>query len=101
MGCDVVVYFGNILIDVRNIFQVIFENNMFVNFNVLEVCKDFKIFKLVWVLSEMVLGYLFVLKEFSYFFVDEEYLMIVKLLYVMVKWLIEIFLDMYLKFIKI
>ncbi len=97
MGCDAVVHLGNIPTDVRNTSQAIFENNMLVNFNVLEACKDFKIPKLVWASSETVLGYPFVPKELSYLPVDEEHPTIVKSSYAMAKRLTEILSDMYSK----
>jgi nucleoside-diphosphate-sugar epimerase len=50
-GSDAVVHLGNIPTDVRNTSQALFENNMLVNFNFLEACKDFKIPKFVWVSS--------------------------------------------------
>ncbi|MCY8165207.1 NAD(P)-dependent oxidoreductase [Bacillus spizizenii] len=100
MGCDAVVHLGNIPTDVRNTSQAIFENNMLVNFNVLEACKDFKIPKLVWASSETVLGYPFVPKELSYLPVDEEHPTIVKSSYAMAKRLTEILSDMYSKLTK-
>ncbi|MEC0695788.1 NAD(P)-dependent oxidoreductase [Bacillus atrophaeus] len=99
-GCDAVVHLGNIPTDVRNTSQAIFENNMLVNFNILEACKDFKIPKLVWASSETVLGYPFVPEELSYLPVDEEHPTIVKSSYAMAKRLTEILSDMYSKLIN-
>ncbi|MCL6605103.1 MAG: NAD(P)-dependent oxidoreductase [Paenibacillus sp.] len=95
MGCDAVVHLGNIPSDVRNTPQAIFENNMLVNFNILEACKDFKIPKLVWASSETVLGYPFVPEELSYLPVDEEHPTLVKSSYAMAKLLTEQLTGMY------
>ncbi|MFX3675242.1 MAG: NAD-dependent epimerase/dehydratase family protein [Paenisporosarcina sp.] len=89
MGCDAVVHLGNIPTDVRNTSQAIFENNMLVNFNILEACKDLKIPKLVWASSETVLGYPFVPEELSYLPVDEEHPTNLKSSYAMAKRLTE------------
>ncbi|CAM4243961.1 MAG: NAD(P)-dependent oxidoreductase [Paenibacillus macerans] len=89
LGCDAVVHLGNIPTDVRNTPQAIFENNMIVNFNILEACKDLKIPKLVWASSETVLGYPFVPEELSYLPVDEEHPTLVKSSYAMAKALTE------------
>ncbi|PLR85825.1 NAD-dependent epimerase/dehydratase family protein [Bacillus sp. V33-4] len=94
-GSDAVVHLGNIPTDVRNTSQAIFENNMLVNFNILEACKDLKIPKLVWASSETVLGYPFVPDELSYLPVDEEHPTIVKSSYAMAKRLTEILAEMY------
>ncbi|WP_257959267.1 NAD-dependent epimerase/dehydratase family protein [Bacillus sp. V3-13] len=94
-GSDAVVHLGNIPTDVRNTSQAIFENNMLVNFNILEACKDFKIPKLVWASSETVLGYPFVPEQLSYLPVDEEHPTIVKSSYAMAKRLTEILSEMY------
>ncbi|PLR80341.1 NAD(P)-dependent oxidoreductase [Bacillus canaveralius] len=94
-GSDAVVHLGNIPTDVRNTSQAIFENNMLVNFNILEACKDLKIPKLVWASSETVLGYPFVPDELSYLPVDEEHPTIVKSSYAMAKRLTEILGEMY------
>ncbi|MFD1178970.1 NAD-dependent epimerase/dehydratase family protein [Paenibacillus puldeungensis] len=75
--------------DVRNTPQAIFENNMLVNFNILEACKDIKIPKLVWASSETVLGYPFVPEELTYLPVDEEHPMLMKSSYAMAKALTE------------
>ncbi|PLR95293.1 NAD-dependent epimerase/dehydratase family protein [Bacillus sp. T33-2] len=88
-GCDAVVHLGNIPTDVRNTSQAIFENNMLVNFNILEACKDLKIPKVVWASSETVLGYPFVPEELSYLPVDEEHPTIIKSSYAMAKRLTE------------
>lgn len=95
MGCDAVVHLGNIPTDVRNPPQAIFENNMLVNFNILEACKDFKIPKLVWASSETVLGYPFLPEELSYLPVDEEHPNLVKSSYAMAKLLTEHLAGMY------
>ncbi|WP_240479746.1 NAD-dependent epimerase/dehydratase family protein [Paenibacillus wynnii] len=95
MGCDAVVHLANIPADVRNTSQAIFENNMLVNFNILEACKDFKIPKLVWASSETVLGYPFVPEELSYLPVDEEHPTLVKSSYAMAKLLTEQLTGMY------
>ncbi len=94
-GSDAVVHLGNIPTDVRNTPQAIFENNMLVNFNVLEACRDFKIPKLVWASSETVLGYPFVPEQLSYLPVDEEHPTIVKSTYAMAKLLTENLSGMY------
>ncbi|WP_257985363.1 NAD(P)-dependent oxidoreductase [Bacillus sp. V5-8f] len=94
-GCDAVVHLGNIPTDVRNTSQAIFENNMLVNFNVLEACKDLKIPKLVWASSETVLGYPFDPAQLSYLPVDEEHPTIVKSSYAMAKRLTEILSQMF------
>jgi nucleoside-diphosphate-sugar epimerase len=99
-GCDAVVHLGNIPTDVRNTSQYIFENNMMVNFNILEACKDFQIKKLVWASSETVLGYPFVPEELKYLPLDEEHPTNVKSSYAMVKRLTEILSEMYHKLIK-
>lgn len=95
MGSDAVVHLGNIPTDVRNTPQAIFENNMLVNFNILEACKDFKIPKLVWASSETVLGYPFVPEQLSYLPVDEEHPTTVKSSYAMAKLLTEHLSGMY------
>ncbi len=95
MGCDAVVHLGNIPTDIRNTPQAIFENNMLVNFNILEACKDFKIPKLVWASSETVLGYPFLPEELSYLPVDEEHPNLVKSSYAMAKLLTEHLSGMY------
>lgn len=89
MGSDAVVHLGNIPTDVRTPSQALFENNMIVNFNILEACKDFKIPKLVWASSETVLGYPFVPEELSYLPVDEEHPTKIKSSYAMAKVLTE------------
>lgn len=95
MGSDAVVHLGNIPTDVRNTSQALFENNMLVNFNILEACKDLKISKLVWASSETVLGYPFVPEELSYLPVDEEHPMRAKSSYAMAKILTEHLTGMY------
>ncbi|MGG6312291.1 NAD-dependent epimerase/dehydratase family protein [Paenibacillus macerans] len=97
MGCDAVVHLGNIPTDVRNTPQAIFENNMLVNFNILEACKDLNISKLVWASSETVLGYPFVPEELSYLPVDEEHPTFAKSSYAMAKALTEQLTGMYRK----
>jgi nucleoside-diphosphate-sugar epimerase len=94
-GSDAVVHLGNIPTDVRNTSQALFENNMLVNFNILEACKDFKIPKLVWASSETVLGYPFVPEELSYLPLDEEHPTRVKSSYAMVKRLTENLAEMF------
>lgn len=94
-GSEAVVHLGNIPTDVRNTPQAIFENNMLVNFNVLEACKDFDIPKLVWASSETVLGYPFIPEELSYLPVDEEHPTRVKSSYAMAKLLTEHLTGMY------
>lgn len=94
-GSDAVVHLGNIPTDVRNTSQAIFENNMLVNFNILEACKDFHISKVVWASSETVLGYPFVQEQLSYLPVDEEHPTIVKSSYAMAKRLTEILSAMF------
>ncbi|MEH7383375.1 NAD(P)-dependent oxidoreductase [Bacillus sp. JJ1533] len=94
-GSDAVVHLANIPTDVRNTSQAIFENNMLVNFNILEACKDFKIPKLVWASSETVLGYPFVPEELSYLPLDEEHPTRVKSSYAMVKRLTENLAEMF------
>ena len=88
-GSEAVVHLGNIPTDVRNTPQAIFENNMLVNFNVLEACKDFDIPKLVWASSETVLGYPFIPEELNYLPVDEQHPTRVKSSYAMAKLLTE------------
>ncbi|MBM7691453.1 nucleoside-diphosphate-sugar epimerase [Peribacillus deserti] len=99
-GCDAVVHLGNIPTDVRNTSQAIFENNMLVNFNILEACKDFKIPKLVWASSETVLGYPFEAAQLSYLPVDEEHPTIIKSSYAMAKRLTENLSQMFHKLTK-
>ncbi|WP_202081272.1 NAD-dependent epimerase/dehydratase family protein [Caldalkalibacillus salinus] len=99
-GCDAVVHLGNIPTDVRNTSQAIFENNMLVNFNILEACKDLKIAKLVWASSETVLGYPFKPGDLSYLPLDEEHPTTVKSSYAMAKRLTEILSDMFYKLTK-
>ncbi|HEY4553727.1 MAG TPA: NAD(P)-dependent oxidoreductase [Bacillaceae bacterium] len=99
-GSDAVVHLGNIPTDVRNTSQAIFENNMLVNFNILEACKDFKIPKLVWASSETVLGYPFVAEQLSYLPVDEDHPPVVKSSYAMAKRLTEILSTMFHKLTK-
>jgi nucleoside-diphosphate-sugar epimerase len=94
-GCDAIVHLGNIPTDIRNTPQAIFENNMLVNFNILEAVRDFKIPKLVWASSETVLGYPFVPEQLSYLPVDEEHPTIVKSTYAMAKLLTEHLSGMY------
>jgi nucleoside-diphosphate-sugar epimerase len=88
-GAYAVVHLGNIPTDVRNTSQALFENNMLVNFNILEACKDHQIQKLVWASSETVLGYPFLPEEISYLPVDEKHPTRVKSSYAMVKRLTE------------
>lgn len=95
MGVDAVVHLGNIPTDVRNTPQAIFENNMLVNFNILEACKDFKIPKLAWASSETVLGYPFVPEQLDYLPVDEEHPTTAKSSYAMAKLLTEHLTSMY------
>ncbi|MET3697745.1 nucleoside-diphosphate-sugar epimerase [Bacillus oleivorans] len=94
-GSDAVVHLGNIPTDVRNTPQAIFENNMMVNFNILEACKDFKIPKIVWASSETVLGYPFVEDQLSYFPLDEEHPTTIKSSYAMAKILTEHLSELY------
>ncbi|MGJ7922285.1 NAD-dependent epimerase/dehydratase family protein [Neobacillus sp. LXY-4] len=100
MGCDAVVHLANIPTDIRNTSQAIFENNMLVNFNILEACKDLKIQKLVWASSETVLGYPFVQEQLSYLPVDEEHPTNVRSSYAMVKLLTEQLSGMFHKLTK-
>lgn len=96
-GSDAVVHLGNIPTDVRNTPQAIFENNMLVNFNILEACKDFEVPKLIWASSETVLGYPFVAEQLTYLPLDEEHPTTVKSSYAMAKLLTEQLSDMYQK----
>ena len=59
MGCDAVVHLAAIPTDIRNTPQAIFANNMMVNFNVFEACKDWDIPRIIWASSETVLGFPF------------------------------------------
>jgi nucleoside-diphosphate-sugar epimerase len=99
-GSDAVIHLGNIPTDVRNTSQAIFENNMLVNFNILEACKDFNIPKVVWASSETVLGYPFKAEQLSYLPVDEEHPSVVKSSYAMAKRLTEILSRMFHKLAK-
>lgn len=94
-GSDAVVHLGNIPTDVRNTPQAIFENNMMVNFNILEACKDFQIPKLVWASSETVLGYPFVADQLSYLPLDEQHPTTIKSSYAMAKILTEHLSELY------
>lgn len=95
MGSNAVVHLANIPTDVRNTSQAIFENNMLVNFNILEACKDLNIPKLVWASSETVLGYPFVPQQLSYLPLDEDHPNVVKSSYAMAKLLTEYLSGMY------
>ncbi|KUO66300.1 MAG: epimerase [Gracilibacter sp. BRH_c7a] len=86
---DAVIHLANIPTDVRNTPQAIFENNMIVNFNVFEACKDWKIKKIVWASSETVMGFPFSVNELSYLPIDEEHPVHVKSSYAMAKLLTE------------
>ncbi|AOY78081.1 NAD-dependent epimerase/dehydratase family protein [Clostridium formicaceticum] len=95
MGSDTIVHLANIPTDVRNTSQAIFENNMIVNFNILEACKDLIIPKLIWASSETVLGYPFVPEQLNYLPLDEEHPTAVKSSYAMAKLLTEHLSGMY------
>lgn len=95
MGSDAVVHLGNIPTDVRNTPQAIFENNMAVNFNILEACKDFNVKKLIWASSETALGYPFGPQDLSYLPLDEEHPTTAKSSYAMAKLLTENLSEMY------
>lgn len=92
---DAVVHLANIPTDVRNTPQAIFENNMIVNFNVFEACKDWNIKKIVWASSETVMGFPFTANELMYVPIDEEHPVHVKSSYAMAKLLTEQLAGMY------
>lgn len=95
MGSDAVVHLANIPTDIRNTPQVIFENNMLVNFNVFEACKDWDIKKIVWASSETVMGYPFTEKQLHYVPIDEEHPVAARSSYAMAKLLTEHLAGMY------
>lgn len=95
MGADAVVHLAAFPTDVRNTSQKIFENNMLVNFNVFEACKDWNIPKIVWASSETVLGYPFTMEQLRYAPIDEDHPVVAKSSYAMVKLLSEHLAGMY------
>lgn len=95
MGADAVVHLAAFPTDIRNTPQKIFENNMLVNFNVFEACKDWDIPKIVWASSETVLGYPFAMEQLHYAPIDEEHPVAARSSYAMVKLLTEHLAGMY------
>ncbi|WHH60041.1 NAD(P)-dependent oxidoreductase [Petroclostridium sp. X23] len=95
MGADAVIHLANIPSDIRNTPQAIFENNMLVNFNVFEACKDWDIPKIVWASSETVMGYPFTVNELHYAPIDEEHPVAARSSYAMAKLLTEHLAGMY------
>lgn len=95
MGADAVVHLAAFPTDIRNTPQKIFENNMLVNFNVFEACKDWDVPKIVWASSETVLGYPFTMEQLHYAPVDEEHPVAARSSYAMVKLLTEHMAGMY------
>jgi nucleoside-diphosphate-sugar epimerase len=95
MGSHAVIHFANIPSDIRNTPQAIFENNMMVNFNIFEACKDWDISKIVWASSETVMGYPFETPYLHYVPIDEEHPAAARSSYAMVKLLTEHLAGMY------
>ncbi|MBC2582113.1 NAD(P)-dependent oxidoreductase [Clostridium sp. DJ247] len=95
MQAEAVVHLANIPSDVRNTPQAIFENNMLVNFNILEACKDFNIQKLVWASSETVFGFPFTSEQLHFVPIDEEHPLFPRSSYAMAKVLTEELSKMY------
>ncbi|MFZ5988223.1 MAG: NAD-dependent epimerase/dehydratase family protein [Bacillota bacterium] len=95
MGSDAVIHLANIPSDIRNTPQAIFENNMLVNFNIFEACKDWDISKIVWASSETVMGYPFTQAELHYAPIDEEHPVAARSSYAMAKLLTEHLAGMY------
>lgn len=89
MGAGAVVHLAAIPTDVRNTPQAIFANNMLVNFNVFEACKDWDVPKIVWASSETVLGFPFTPEFLHYLPIDEEHPVAPRSSYSMVKLLTE------------
>lgn len=99
MQAEAVVHLANIPTDIRNTSQAIFENNMLVNFNILEACKDFNIKKLVWASSETVLGFPFTSEQLHFVPIDEEHPLFPRSSYAMAKVLTEQLSGMYHKLV--
>lgn len=95
MGADAVVHLAAIPTDLRNTPQKIFENNMMVNFNVFEACKDWNVQKIVWASSETALGFPFSADQLQYAPLDETHPTTAKSSYAMVKILTEQMAGMY------
>lgn len=95
MGSDAVIHLAAIPTDIRNTPQAIFSNNMMVNFNVFEACKDWDVQKIVWASSETVLGYPFTVDQLHYAPIDEEHPVAARSSYAMVKLLTEHLAGMY------
>lgn len=100
MGCDAVIHLAAIPTDIRNTSQTIFANNMMINFNVFEACKDLNISKIVWASSETVLGFPFNEDDLSYTPLDEEHPLFAKSSYAMAKILTEQLANMYTGLVK-
>jgi nucleoside-diphosphate-sugar epimerase len=100
MGCDAVIHLAAIPTDIRNTPQAIFANNMMINFNILEACKDLNISKIVWASSETVLGFPFNEDDMSYTPLDEEHPLFAKSSYAMAKILTEQLSSMYTQLVK-
>lgn len=100
MGSDAVVHLASIPTDIRNTPQAIFNNNMMINFNVFEACKDLNIPKIVWASSETVLGFPFTEGDLQYVPLDEEHPLFAKSSYAMVKILTEHLACMYTDLVK-
>jgi nucleoside-diphosphate-sugar epimerase len=73
MGADAVIHLAAIPTDVRNTPQAIFANNMLVNFNVFEACKDWDVPRIVWASSQTVMGFPFTPEYLHYVPIDEEH----------------------------
>lgn len=95
MGSDAVVHLAAIPTDIRNTPQAIFANNMMVNFNVFEACKDWDVPKIVWASSETVMGFPFAPGLLHYVPMDEEHPVAPRSSYAMSKLLTEHLAGMY------
>lgn len=95
MGSDAVIHLAAFPTDIRNTPQAIFANNMLVNFNVFEACKDWDVPKIVWASSETVIGYPFTINELHYAPIDEEHPVAPRSTYAVSKLLTEHMAGMY------
>ena len=73
----------------RNTPQAIFANNMIVNFNVFEACKDWDVPKIVWASSQTLMGFPFAPGFLHYVPLDEEHPVAPRSSYSIVKLLTE------------
>lgn len=95
MGADAVIHLAAIPTDIRNTPQAIFANNMLVNFNVFEACKDWDVPKIIWASSETVMGFPFTFEQLHYVPIDEAHPVAPRSSYAMSKLLTEHLAGMY------